>query len=401
MRKISKKLVASVLATTMVVGMATCSTAAVSKGTDVSASKTWSGYSIHTREDKGEWEDALKKDGQQFVDVDVTKESKIDAAKTFGENAKLTTNTAKDFTMKIGSTGWSATYAPTGPVVDGVRTWECTGNNPWGITANKIVKIEPGRTYNVSFKIKSTLVNDITKDEKRADGTMYNVKTGEQNFIKHVHVKFYRNNEKDGDPALPGTKMTATYKGKSVFSTTKADATKTAYTVIALDSRNDDYVDVKATVTVPGDKIEYKAGTIGIKFAFGAMLYSFPKENNMKGEIEVKDFQMVAADMAPTSKLAKAKAAKGLKVSLKAGKVKGAKKYEFQISAKKTFLIDATMKKTSKKPTLTVSAAKIKGTDSFKTVTKMKAKKTVYVRCRAKLAKGYSIWSAVKSVKLK
>ena len=118
--------------------------------------------------------------------------------------------------------------------------------------------------------------------------------------IKHVHVKAYRNNTKDGDPGIKGTKVTATYKGKSVVSTTKTDASKTKYTVIALDSRNDDYVNVTVKFTVPGDNIAYKQKTAGIMIAMGAFLYSFPDENNMQGNIEVKDFKVVAGDKVTT-----------------------------------------------------------------------------------------------------
>ena len=59
--------------------------------------------------------------------------------------------------------------------------------------------------------------------------------------------------------------------------------------------------------------------------AAGALLFSFPDENDMKGTIEVKDFKVVASNNpVATSKL---KSVKGLKKAVKAStkKVKGAK----------------------------------------------------------------------------
>ena len=261
------------------------------------------------------------------------------------------------------------------------------GNNPWGVTAKKILKIEKGRTYTATFKIKSTLKNEIKEAKEREDGTGYNVGTGKYNYIKHVHVKAYRNNTKDGDPGIDGAKITATYNGKNIVSTTKADQTKTKYDVIELDSRNEGYADVTVTFTIPGDNIAYKQNTCGLMIAAGALLCSFPDENDMKGTLEVKDFKVVASNNpVATSKL---KSVKGLKKAVKAStkKVKGAKSYEFQYSTKKSFAKKKTVK--SKKPTV-----KIKGKN-------VKSKKTLYVRVRVKTKTGYTVWSKAKKVKVK
>ena len=51
-------------------------------------------------------------------------------------------------------------------------------SNPWGVTLKKILNIDRGRTYTISFKIKSTLKNEIKQTKKRKDGTGYNVGTG-------------------------------------------------------------------------------------------------------------------------------------------------------------------------------------------------------------------------------
>lgn len=382
MRKnLFKKLTATVMALTMVVGLAGAVPAAVKKGTDISNGVKWQGFSIHTREDGGEWEDALTKDGQKYMNT-------ADTKKSYGENAKFTSQTSTGFLMDITSTGWSADWAPTGEKdKNGDMVWGCAGNNPWGVTAKKILKIEKGRTYTATFKIKSTLQNEIMESKERADGTGYNVGTGKYNYIKHVHVKAYRNNTKDGDPGIKGTKVTATYKGQSVVSTTAPDkSTQSKYTVIALDSRNDDYVDVTVKFTVPGDNIAYKQNTAGLMIAMGAFLYTFPDENDMKGTVEVKDFKVVVGDKVATSKLKKVKAGKK-KITVSTKKVKGAKSYEFQYATKKTFEGKKTVK--SKKPSVVLKGKKIK------------SKKNVYVRVRVKTKKGYTVWSKAKKVKVK
>ena len=105
----------------------------------------------------------------------------------------------------------------------------------------------------------------------------------------------------------------------------------------------------------------------------GAFLYSFPDENNMQGNIEVKDFKVVAGDKVTTSKLKKVKAGKK-KITVSTKRVKGAKSYEFQYATNKSFKGKKTVK--SKKPTIVLKGKKIK------------SKKTIYVRVRVKTKKG-------------
>lgn len=379
MRKsLFKKMSAAILSLTLVVGMTAAVPAAVKTGTDISNGVKWQGFSIHTREDKGKWEDELKKAGQVY-------NNQKDAFKSYGENAKISSQTSTNVTMNVTSTGYSAHWKPDGTVAQ---------SNPWGVTLNKILKIEKGRTYTISFKIKSTLQNEIKETKTRKDGTGYNVGTGKMNYVKHIHLKAYRNHEKDGDPAIKFNSIKATYKGASVLSKTKDYSN-----FIKLDSRNDDYVDVIASVTVPGDNIAYKQNTMGVMLAMGAFLKEFPNENDMKGVVDVKDFKVVAGSAAlKANKVSKVKpnAKKGtMKVSLK--KVKGAKGYEVQYftsydKSEKTYSGKKTVK--AKKATVTIKNKK-----------KIKAKKTLYVRARyyktVNGKKTYSVWSALKKVKIK
>lgn len=386
MRNLFKKFTAVTLSLTLAVGMTGVVTATVATGTDVSAGKSWASYSIHTREDKGEWEDALKKAGQ-FYATSITKDSKLDAYKAYGENAKISTQTASSFTMDITSTGWSANWTPMGTVGQ---------SNPWGVTATKVVSVERGRYYTIAFKIKSTLSNEITETKERADGTAYNEGTGKYNYLKHIHFKAFDDKDEDG-AALTLTGLKATIGGKNVLETDKTKLSDFS-SFIALDSKNtadEGWVTVSASVLVPSEKADYQGTasnpTMGIKFAFGAFLKEYINENNMSGTIQVKDFTVKAG-----AKVQKPAKVKGLKVTakkkamvVKFKKASKAKKYQVQYSLKKNFK-GAKTKTTSKK--------KI-------TIKKLKAGKKYYVRVRAFYttsgSKVYGAYSAKKAVKIK
>lgn len=386
MRKVFKKITAITLSATMVVGMASAVSAAVATGTDVSDGKNWTSYSIHTREDNGEWEDALTKKGQ-FYDPNVTKESGKDSHLAYGENAKISAQTSSSFTMDVTSTGWSANWTPMGTVGQ---------SNPWGVTATKVVNVERGRYYVISFKIKSTLSNELSKEEKRDDGTYYNVGTGNYNYVKHIHFKAYDDKDKDG-AALTLSNLSATIGGQSALETDKTKL-KDFSSFVKLDSKNtadDGWVTVSAKVLIPSEKADYQGKaanpTLGIKFAFGAFLKEYEDESNMKGTIEVKDFT-IKAD-ATVQKPAKVK---GLKVTakkkamvVKFKKAKLAKKYQVTYSLKSNFK-SAKNKTTSKKSI---------------TIKKLKSKKKYYVKVRAYYTidgkKVYGAYSAKKKVKVK
>ena len=391
-----KKVLASVLSLTLVVGTVSTIGAAVAVGTDVAGTGTWTSYSIHTREDKGEWEDALKKDGQ-FYNTNVTEESKLDSHKAYGENAKISTKTTSSFTMNVTSTGWSANWGPSGKKdAAGNMIYECKKSNPWGVTADNVVKVERGRYYNISFKIKSTLANELTEEKERADGTFYNVGTGKYNYVKHMHFKAYDNTDKDG-AALTLYNLTATQGGKSVLETNKAKLSDFS-SFVALDSKNtadDGYVTINAKVCIPGSKELYQSkqsqATLGIKIALGAFIKEYPDESNMSGDVLVKDFKVTAAEVnkQPAKvKSVKVKAGKkSLKISFK--KVSKCSKYQIQASTKKSFKKKYTKTKTTTKKTYTMKG--------------LKAKKKYYVRVRAlnTTTKFYGKWSSVKTKKTK
>lgn len=366
MRKLSKKLIAVTLTLTMLAGTASVATAAVKTGTDISAGAKWTSYSIHTREDKGEWEDALIKDEQKYM-------NKENCYKSYGENAKISTQTPTSFLMNVTSTGWSANYAPTKEKDEqGNIKWAVHSSNPWGVTATKIVNVERGRYYNISFKIKSTLENEITETIKREDGTGYNKGTGVFNYLKHIHFKAYDNKDENG-AALKLLTISAKQGGVSKLVKGDKVLNKSFDTFVTLDSKNtadDGWVTVTTSVKVPSLKSEYqgkaKQATMGFKLALGAFLSEFPKENDMHGTIEVKDFVISAGIQSPAQvKISKIKAKKKAAV-VTFKKASNAKKYEVQYSLKKSFK-KAKTKVTSKK--------------KF-TIKKLQSKKKYFVRVR-------------------
>ncbi len=401
MNNLLKKIAASALTATMVVGTVGITSAAVNEGTDITGQTGWKAFSIHSREDGGEWEDSLTKKSAtpQKWCLNADEASGVDATWTYGEYAKMKSQTPSAFAMDVISTGWSASYGPKVPVQkdkDGNLLQEVKNSNPWGVTADKVVNVERGRTYTLKFKIKGDLENEITETANRKDGTLYTKGTGKFNYVKHVHFKVYDDSDKDGAALkIKGTSAVQGTKNVLTVGDTKK-INKDFNVFIALDKKNTDndgYVDVTTKFTIPADKAKYQkkkaVPSVGIKFAFGAFLKEFPDENNMHGTIEVKNFQVLAGPaVTGKTKITSLKAKKkGFKVKFK--KAAKAKKYQVQYSLKKS------MKKAKTK---TISKKSL-------TVKKLKSKKTYYVRVRGLYKVNgetiYGAYSSVKKVKTK
>ena len=283
MRKnLYKKITASVLSLTMIVGMTgVVSAAHAANGANVAAGKTWTSFSVCTREDGGEWEDALKK-------VDVKDENgNVIRQQTKGQdyategwitsdygNTGLTASTMNGgFRYFVVNTGWDGEYSK--------MTNELVADNPWGMTATlENVPIELGREYTISFQIKSTLKGK--KTVKDAAGNVVKDAAGkdvtEPNTIKHISFKAY-------DPVSPG--------GPAVEFRTISGATTSG--VIELNSEKD-WQTITAKIQIPETKKQYAADFLGIKFALGANIVSYPDEIALSGDILVKDFKIVAGD---------------------------------------------------------------------------------------------------------
>lgn len=267
MRKnLFKKVTATVLALSMVAGMAgVVSAAHAANGADVAAqgSGIWSSFSVCTREDGGTWEDALKE-----VDVKDETTGEVLRKQTKGqdyatEGYVVAGSSSSKFQFFVMNSGWDGEYNK--------FTGELVGDNPWGMTATMDkIPVEHGRYYTISFKIKSTLKG--SKKVTDADGN----EVTEAINTKQILFKAY-------DPISPGE--------PSVEIISATGATNAGY--IVLDSSKDEWTTVTATIKVPEQKA-YPSTQMGIKFALGAFLKSRPDEIGMKGSIFVEDFKITA-----------------------------------------------------------------------------------------------------------
>ena len=282
MRKnIFKKVTAVALSLTMVVGVSGAVSAAThaANGANVASGSRWSSFSVCTREDGGEWEDALmtmktdKYPNGQVKGVDYATEGWITSE--YGNTGLTAATVNGGFRYFITSTGWDGEYNKI--------TGDLVADNPWGMTATlQPVSIELGRYYTISYQVKSTLKG--TKPVKDANGNVMKDEAGkditEPNTVKHVSFKAY-------DPKSPGE--------PSVAFESVSGANATTSGMIELDSTKD-WQTVTATSKIPATKKQYAADTLGMKFALGANIVTYPDESGMKGDILVKDFKIVAGN---------------------------------------------------------------------------------------------------------
>lgn len=380
MRKnLFKKVTAAVLSLTMVVGMTgVVSAAHAANGANV-ANQGWSSFSVCTREDGGEWEDALK-----AIVTDDYPEGQVKGQDYATEGYIAAGATSSYFQFFVMNSGWDGEYSPNGDLV---------ADNPWGMTATMTnVPIELGRYYTISFKIKSTL--KTTKTVTDENGNPVKDENGsevkEPVTTKHILFKAY-------DPNSPGE--------PSVEFQSVSGANSAGY--ITLDSSKDQWQTVTAVIKIPETKKLYGGTTLGIKFAMGAFLKTYPDEIGMSGNIYVQDFKITAGTQytvkytnPATKKSVSVYVNKGGKATSYAFTRKGytlsgyknaatGKTYNFSAAVTSNLNLTAVWTKT-KKP----AKAKIK---SIKSTAKKKAKVTIK---KVKNAVGYQIqYSTKKTLK--
>lgn len=266
MRKnLLKKMTAAVLSVTMVVGMTGIVSAAhAANGANVATSGRWESFSVCTRDDYGVWEDALKE-----VDVVDEKTGEVLRKQTKGQDyateGYIAAGSSVDqFQFYVKNSGWDGEYNP--------NTGELVGDNPWGMTATLTgIPVEHNRYYTISFSIKSTLkAKNTVKDETTGEETTKTITT------KHILFKAY-------DPISRGE--------PSVEIISATGASTAGY--VTLDSSKDAWQTVTATIKIP-EKKTFPAEQMGIKFALGSFLKTYPDEIAMSGNIYVKDFKVTA-----------------------------------------------------------------------------------------------------------
>lgn len=259
MRKsLFKKITATVLSLSMIVGLTgVVSAAHAANGANVANRAKWSSFSVCTREDGGEWEDALK-----AIRTDDYPEGQI-KGKDYATEGYATANSNSSYLeFFVKNSGWDGNYDPNGNLV---------GDNPWGMWAAATgIPVERGRYYTISFKIKSTLYAKESVDDKTGEVKPAVTK-------KHILFKAY-------DPISRGE------PGVEFISV------KGGTTSGMLELNKDEEKQVTAVIKIPDSAKLYAADYLGIKFAMGANVVSYPNEVAMSGYIKVSDFKVVAGD---------------------------------------------------------------------------------------------------------
>ena len=249
MRKsILKKATAVAMSLTMVVGMTgVVSAAHASNGADVATNAKVSSFSILTEEDGGVWKKALENiRSDKYPNGQVAGKDFVTEGWLTDQNGKISTSNMEMF---VKNTGW---------------------DDPRGLTMTvSDIPVELGRNYTISFKIKSTLKGTVTNEETKEEKTVDS---------KHILFKAYDQKSK-GEPSVNFTSISG--------------ATSGGYITV---KNGDDYKKVTATVKIPDTRKAYGGDVMGLKFALGAFIKTFPEEVNMKGTVYVKDLKVIAGN---------------------------------------------------------------------------------------------------------
>ncbi len=290
MRRITKKLIASILALTLAFGtQATVFGAHAANGANIATATTWGSFSV--RDDlygkpMTDWEKALietmdkaKADAQAKLDKGEIDQKEFDELiaqadgyQSYTQGALVTGSTPSSATLYVKNSGWDGEYNPI--------TGDLVTDNPYGLTLQSSGSpIEKGRKYRISFNLKTTLKGKVTpKDDEGNDIIDPETQQPVQldNYIKHIGFKAY-------DPVSKG--------GMAVEFDNIQGASMNG--IIETDGSNQDGIDVVADVTIPKN---YSGQTLAIMLYCGAYLKTYPEELAMKGNVTISDFKIIAGN---------------------------------------------------------------------------------------------------------
>ncbi len=268
-----KKITAAALSLSMVIGSTGVAFAAThaANGANIAASTSWTSFSV--RDDLHglpvtDWEKSLL---DEIAKAQAEGKEDAESYQSFTEGYFTAKPVSSGFVYYVKNSGWDGEYNP--------YTGDLIGDNPWGMTIQTgNMPVEKLRKYTISFNIKSTLEGSVTvKDES---GNPKKDETGkeitEKTYIKHIGFKAY-------DPVSQG--------GPAVDFDVISGANTSG--IIELDSRETAGKNVTATITIPAT---YGSESLGVMFALGARLVSYPDELAMKGNVTVSNFKITAGD---------------------------------------------------------------------------------------------------------
>lgn len=182
-----------------------------------------------------------------------------------------------DFKCHVVDSGWDGNYYTSR--ITGVSS--LTGDNQWGLTNETTgIPCEFGRLYVIKFKIASTL----RVNTNNINNPIY------EPYVKHISFKAY-DYQSSGGPAAEFSEAQGATKQGMIELTPSTDK----------DHLN--WKEVSATFQIPADKAAWSNGKdkgsttkMGVLFAMGAFLKTYPKEVAMKGDIYLKDMEILAQD---------------------------------------------------------------------------------------------------------
>lgn len=268
MKKIAKKIMASVLSLTLVIGMTSSVFAAhAANGANVATGINWSSYSICTMEDHKANEDGSKAHpwcwyhSLTHLVADNFPDGQVEGKDFATKGYVVAGATASAFQFYVANTGWDGEYNP--------MTGELAGDNPYGLRVlSSGFAVEKGRTYDISFKVRSTLKG--TKETKDEAG---NVIETQDITKKHILFKAY-NPTAPGEPGVAFTSTSGCTIG-GMIETDSAEGEKT----------------VTAKILVPKT---YDGTVVALNFSCGAFLKTYPDEIALKGSLYFSDVKVTA-----------------------------------------------------------------------------------------------------------
>lgn len=268
MRKFTKKIMASLLSLTLVVGMTSSVFAAhAANGANVATGINWSSFSICTKEDHNDNEDGSKAHpwcwyhSLTHLVADKYPNGQVEGKDFATKGYVVAGATASTVQFWVGNTGWDGEYNP--------MTGELAGDNPYGLRLmSSGFPVEKGRTYDISFKIKSTL-----KGKKETKDEAGNVIESQDITKKHILFKAYNPTA----PGEPGVAFTST-SGCTIGGMIETDSTTGEKTVTA-------------KILVPKT---YDGTVVALNFACGAFLKTYPDEIALSGSLFLSDVKVTA-----------------------------------------------------------------------------------------------------------
>lgn len=283
-KRLFKKITATVLALTMVVGMVNVVSAAhAPNGDNIAKNSTWNYFSILPADSQ---ESSLDFDhnGHQAGEKEACWYHSLTAIGQIpnGEPGFATRGwvvpgaTSSKVQFYAANTGWDGEYSGETLV----------GDNPWGLRLfSSSIPVEKGRTYTLSFKYTSDIKTRVVVYQKDENGDYKLDENGnkipekdengrdkkEDLLQKHIGLSVINPVNKNGIDFL-------TYKGCSSSGHFVADASKGEQTIS---------VTFQVPAVFPGNAVQ-------IQFVLGSYMVTYPEELGMTGSLYLNDVKLIA-----------------------------------------------------------------------------------------------------------